>query len=168
MRKGTTYSKAFEQAYWGHVDVLDTFWRNTFASFVSPLAGFYRDPMSAGAQILSRYLDAPSLIEKEIWSDPEKFGQLDAGAIPNARRISVALVSGTSGMSLAQCAAAFAGARLASQELDKLRLSNPAAFVSLQQQRARRDKSQIAGASKSPAGNQARLCRFLLNSFRKR
>ena len=162
MRKGTTYSKAFEQAYWGHVDVLDTFWRATFASFVSPLVGFYHDPMSAGGQILSRFLEAPSLIAKEIWSDPEKFGQLDAGAIPNARRISVALVSETSG------AAAFAGARLASQELDKLRLSNPAAFVSLQQQRARRDKSQIAGASKSPAGNQARLGRFLLNSFRKR
>ena len=87
MRYRPTYSKACEQAYWEQVEILDSFWRVTFVSFVAPLAGFYHDPMSAGAQILSRYLDAPSLIAKEIGSDPEKFGQLDAGAVPNAKRI---------------------------------------------------------------------------------
>ena len=124
--------------------------------------------MSAGAQILSRFLEAPSLIAKEIWSDPEKFGQLDAGAIPNARRISVALVSGTSGMTLAQCAAAFGEARLASQELDRLRLANPPAFASLQQQRVRRDKSPNVGAPKSPKGQRASLGRFISSKFTKR
>ena len=139
MRKGTTYSKACEQAYWEHVQVLETFWRRTFPSFVSPLAGFYRDPMSAGAQILSRYLDAAGLVAKEIWTHPESFGRLDGGTLAHAKQISAALVSGASGVTLAQCAAAFAGARLASQELDKLRLSNPLAFASLQQQRLRGD-----------------------------
>ena len=85
MRKGTTYSKACEQAYWEHVQVLDTFWRRTFPSFVSPLAGFYRDPMSAGAQILSRYLDAPGLVAKEIWTHPENFGRLDGGTLAHAK-----------------------------------------------------------------------------------
>jgi hypothetical protein len=164
MRKGTTYSKAFEQAYWGHGDVLDTFWRNTFASFVSPLAGFYRDPMSAGAQILSRYLDAPSLIAKEIASNPEKFGQLEAGALQNARRISVALVNGTSRITLAQCAVAFAKARLASQELDKLRLSNPAGFASLQQQRFRGDES-LTVRSLDLTSKRARLGLFIWSKF---
>ena len=78
--------------------------------------------MSAGAQILSRVLDAPGLVAKEIWTHPENFGRLYLGTLANAKQISACLSKQRSGVTLARCAAAFAGARLASQEIDKLRL----------------------------------------------
>ena len=49
----------------------DAFWRETFVIFTEPLKGFYRDPISAGAQILSRYLEAPRSVTRELTSDPE-------------------------------------------------------------------------------------------------
>lgn len=129
-------SRSFEARYWNHVKTLDTFWRETFVAFVAPLKGFYVDPVSAGAAILSRYLDDPMGVGRTIATEPDTFGALVPHSNLSAKTITTRLQTPSSGISLRQCAALFAAAREASDELDLLRAENPGGFSVLQRQRA--------------------------------
>lgn len=116
--------------YWKQVDILDTFWQKTFIAFVHPLKGMYRDPVSAGAAILSRYLEDSSTVDREIMLIPETFGALRSNADrPRLRPKTIRL---------AECAQAFHKARKASNELDRLKGINALAFEELQIERIRR------------------------------
>lgn len=129
-------SRNFEARYWHHVRALDTFWRQTFVAFVAPLKGLYVDPVSAGAAILSRYLEDPMGVGKKIASEPDTFGALVPHSMLTAKTIAARLQNPSSGISLRQCAALFAAAREASAELDLLRAENPGGYRVLQRQRA--------------------------------
>lgn len=136
MSRRPSSSRSFEARYWNHVKTLDTFWRESFVAFVSPLKGFYVDPISAGAAILSRYLDDPMGVGRTITSEPDRFGALMPHSALSAKTIAARLQNPSSGISLRQCAALFAAARDASAELDLLRAENPGGYGVLQRQRA--------------------------------
>lgn len=92
--------RRFEARYWHHVKTLDTFWRETFAAFVTPLKGFYIDPVSAGAAILSHYLDDPMGVGRMIASEPDRFGALLPHSTLSAKNVSARLQNPSSGISL--------------------------------------------------------------------
>lgn len=84
-------SGRFEACYWHRVKTLDTFRRETFVAFVTPLKGFYIDPVSAGAAILSHYLDDPMGVGGMISSEPDRFGALLAHSTLNAKIVAARL-----------------------------------------------------------------------------
>lgn len=80
-RKRTTSWQDIDARYWRAVKTQDEFWRETFVNFVKPLRGLYKDPLSAGAHVLSYYLSNPHGVERAFKSDPTAFGSLLFGAI---------------------------------------------------------------------------------------
>ncbi|MBS0250985.1 MAG: hypothetical protein JSR78_07960 [Proteobacteria bacterium] len=131
--------RSVDRHYWTQVAILDAFWRETFISLVDPLKDFYRDPLVAGTHILSRCQTSPTLVAPEIASAPETFGELKDGSRSRAKDVSLKIAAGPHGMTLAECAVAFAEAREASIQLDRIRLADPTAFAQLQRQRILRN-----------------------------
>jgi len=63
-RKSTISRQVIDARYWRLVQAQNEFWRETFVNFVKPLRGLYKDPLSAGAHVLSYYLSNPHGIER--------------------------------------------------------------------------------------------------------
>jgi len=55
--------KEIDARYWRNVEIQDTLRRRTFVDFVKPLKAIYRDPVSAGAFLLSAYSYKPAAAE---------------------------------------------------------------------------------------------------------
>jgi hypothetical protein len=54
MRRKRSFSKKrIDDEYWRNVEIQDSFWRDSFVSFIRPLRALHRDPLFAGAHVLS-------------------------------------------------------------------------------------------------------------------
>ena len=96
-----------------------------------------KDPVSAGAHILSYYLSNPLDVERAVKSTPEAFGDLQFDAIrSNAQQISLDLLLRRHGPPLATCAREFAYARMASRDQATLAAEYPVIYQDLLKKRA--------------------------------
>jgi len=141
-RKKKTSWRDVSVRYWRAVKTQDEFWRETFVNFVKPLGSLYKDPLSAGAHILSYYLNNPHGVERAFKADPTAFGSLLFGAIgSHAQQIYADLLLGRHGPPLAICAREFRNARAASLELETLAAEHPSVYQELQKERAHSNSS---------------------------
>lgn len=143
-RKKPNWRQGFDARYWHQVEIQDAFWRGTFADFIKPLQGLYKDPASAGAFILSRFLGDEADTKKIFKSEPEAFGALLSGAIKkHAEVIYAELVAGRRGWpSIKRCAEKFDEAHNASLQLARLAAEHPALYSELQQERRIRNSKR--------------------------
>jgi hypothetical protein len=127
------------ESYWRAVKVQDEFWRGTFVDFVEPLRSLYKDPVSAGAHLLSKYLANPREAERIFKSTPDAFGTLLIRAVrSDVHRIYGDLLVGRQGVPLTSCARGFNDARAASVDLERLAAEQPTIYQELQKERALR------------------------------
>lgn len=140
-RRGKAVTRATEAAFWRHVDIVDAFWQQTFIAFVRTFEKHYRDPVSAGAAVLSRYREDPDALIGELRLAPETFGSLKGDVAAADQNLWQHIIGTSSGPSLATCAAAFDEALRSSRELDLLRTTTPQAFEQLQRDRRKRQQS---------------------------
>ncbi|MBS0250432.1 MAG: hypothetical protein JSR78_05140 [Proteobacteria bacterium] len=142
-RRGKAVTRAIAEHYWQQIQILDAFWQGTFTAFVKPLEDIYCDPVSAGAAILSRYLENSASILKEVELAPESFGEL-RNQMGSARMDTALLTTPAPGcISLEDCARAFKKARQASLALDQIRSANASAFEELQKERLKRKTARL-------------------------
>jgi len=142
-RKQIVSQKEIDTKYWRNVDIQDQFWRRTFTQFVPPLQKMFRDPVSAGAHLLSAYMtDAEDSAAKFV-SNPAEFGQLN-GAVSTvtARALFEELLQGRRGLALEACAQQFAEQRVASADIEKFAAQYPKLYWELQKERSARREGQ--------------------------
>jgi hypothetical protein len=133
MARGREVSrKEIEYRYWRNVEIQDDFWRHTFAAFTKPLATLFRDPMSAGAHLLSAYQTDPAAAARDFASQPQSFGELiSAAPVARAKRVHRDIQPLLSG-----CAEKFEAQRIASTEVAKFERDYPRVYWRLQKQRS--------------------------------
>jgi hypothetical protein len=141
--KTACLKKNIDAKYWRNVDIQDQFWQRTFVQFVRPLQKLYKDPISAGAHLLSAYLTDAASLAREFVSDPAEFGQLNyVASINTARAIYEELLAGHSGIALDACAQKFAEQRAASTEIAEFAAQYPKLYWELQKDRSARKEGQ--------------------------
>ena len=117
----------------GAMSKLRCFWRDSFIGFIRPLRMLYRDPMSAGAHILSAYLADPINAKLEFTGSPDAFGALrDEADLARAKDTYEELVTGRSGPTLQRCAEQFEEQREASAAIAKFADELPKLYWELQ------------------------------------
>jgi hypothetical protein len=110
-----------------NVETQDAFWRDLFVDFIRPLQSLYKDPLSAGAHLLSSYQTDPISTARSFTKDPAAFGLLNAQpTLVDAQMIYGQLVAGGKGPSLEQCADKFEEQRAANSEVAKFAAEHPA------------------------------------------
>ena len=144
-RKKALWRQGIDARYWRQVEIQDEFWRETFVGFIKPLGSLYKDPLSAGAFILSRYLSDPQEAAKTFRSEPEAFGVLLSGAVKyHAKTIYDDLLTGRQGPPLAWCVQKFSEARAASVDMALLATEHPSVYQQLQKERVVRNSEETA------------------------
>ena len=139
-RKRLVSKKDIDARYWRNVEIQDCFWRDSFIGFIRPLRMLYRDPMSAGAHILSAYLADPINAKLEFTGSPDAFGALrDEADLARAKDTYEELVTGRSGPTLQRCAEQFEEQREASAAIAKFADELPKLYWELQNERAVRN-----------------------------
>ena len=142
-RKKALWRQGIDARYWRQVEIQDEFWRETFVAFIKPLGSLYKDPLSAGAFILSRYLNDPWEAANTFRSEPEAFGALLSGAVKShAKIIYDDLLTGRQGPPLEWCAQKFGEAHAASADMDLLATEHPSVYQELQKERALRNSER--------------------------
>ena len=143
-RNGLVSKKDVDARYWRNVEIQDCFWRDSFIGFVRPLRRLYRDPVSAGAHILSAYLADPFNAKVEFLISPEAFGALMDDADPaQAEEAYEELETGKNGPALKWCAQQFDEQRQASAAIAKFADEHPKLYWQLQNQRAVRNSKRM-------------------------
>jgi hypothetical protein len=126
--------------YWKPVDIQDDFWLRTFVAFVRPLRGFYKDPTSAGAYILTAYLEDPAACETTFVKTPQAYGSLVGSRTPmKPSKVFAELSSPRAPVTIKACAAEFDIQKVASVDLARFAADHPTLFWELQKERAVRN-----------------------------
>ena len=136
LRKRSVSKKSIDERYWRNVETQDAFWRDLFVDFIRPLQSLYKDPLSAGAYLLSSYQTDPISTARSFTKDPAAFGLLNAQPTLVDAQIYGQLVAGGKGPSLEQCADKFEEQRAANSEVAKFAAEHPALYWELQRERA--------------------------------
>jgi hypothetical protein len=131
---------AIQIGYWKPVALQDDFWLRTFVAFVRPLRGFYKDPTSAGAYILTAYLENPAACEEIFVKTPQAYGALVGPRTPKKpSAVYAELSSPRASVTIKHCAAEFDIQKVASLDLARFAADHPALFRELQKKRALRN-----------------------------
>ena len=139
-RNGIVSRKDIDSRYWRNVEIQDGFWRDSFVSFIRPLRTLYRDPLSAGAHLLSAYLADPTSAQEEFAGSPEAYGALIDGAdLTCCKGLYEELETGRGGPTLGWCAQQLQQQRDASAAIAKFAEEHPKLYWELQQERAVRN-----------------------------
>ena len=142
-RKKSPWRQGIEARYWRQVEIQDEFWRETFVAFIKPLGNLYKDPLPAGAFILSRYLSDPREAANTFRSEPEAFGTLLSDAVKShAKTIYDDLLTGRQGPPLEWCAQKLGEVRAASADMALLATEYPSVYQELQKERALRNSKR--------------------------